>query len=144
MSLSQTHLRVVLGKNATAPKRQTPGSAGYDLALAENLIIHPGQTTIGKVEIKVEIPVGWVGLIWPRSSIDFKKHVTTGAGVIDSDYRGLVGVVLHNRGVDTRTFTVGERIAQLVIVPHYMAPVDVVDSLEETEREGGFGSTGTQ
>lgn len=142
MSLKQTPLRVVLGDGATTPTRGTEQSAGYDLYLSEELVIAPGETKIGKTNITVGIPDGYVGLIWPRSSVDFKQNVTTGAGVIDADYRGLVGVVLHNRGVEKQTFVKGTRVAQMVIVPCLMTQFTVVDNLSETEREGGFGSTG--
>lgn len=142
MSLNQTPLRVILGEGSKCPTRGTEQSAGYDLYLCEDLTISPGETKIGKTNITMAIPNGFVGLIWPRSSVDFKQHVTTGAGVIDADYRGLVGVVLHNRGTGVQAFEKGARIAQIVIVPCLMTQFETVDNLDETARDGGFGSTG--
>lgn len=96
--------------------------------------------------VHVAIPMGYVGLLFIRSSIAVKRHLTlsNACGVIDSDYRGAVGVPIVNMSALTDPWVFhNERIAQLVIVPCYMgAPVEV-ESLGTTERgEGGFGSTG--
>ena len=93
----------------------------------------------------MEIPEGYMGLIFARSGLASKRGLAPAnkVGVIDSDYRGECMVALHNHTDEERVVEGGERIAQLVIVPYLACDFTVVDSLDETVRgEGGFGSTG--
>lgn len=130
-----------------APSRATGGSAGYDLCIKHSVRLEPNKPKMCHTGVHVEIPRGYVGLVFVRSSIGTRYHVvlSNGTGVIDSDYRGEVMVPLLNIGSDSVVFASGNRVAQLVVVPALMADVECVDSdgLTETERGvGGFGSTG--
>ena len=129
------------------PARATDGSAGYDLCLKHSVRLEPNKSEMCHTGVHVEIPRGYVGLVFVRSSIGTRYHVvlSNGTGVIDSDYRGEVMVPLLNLGSDSVVFASGNRVAQLVVVPALMADVELVeaDGLTETERGfGGFGSTG--
>ena len=90
------------------------------------------------------IPKGYVGLVWDKSGYAAKKSMTTMAGVIDSGYRGEIGVVMKNLGEEEFAISKNMKIAQILIQPITRANLILVDSLEDTVRsEGGFGSTGT-
>lgn len=134
-------------ENTIIPTYGTEYAAGADLyaCMDEAVSINPGETHFVKTGIAMEIPVGYVGLIYARSGLACKKGLAPAnkVGVIDSDYRGEIMVALHNHSKDTVTVENGERIAQLVIAPYVTAAFNVVDELEDTARgEGGFGSTG--
>eukprot|EP00594_Rhizosolenia_setigera_P005531 CAMPEP_0178950210 /NCGR_PEP_ID=MMETSP0789-20121207/6516_1 /TAXON_ID=3005 /ORGANISM="Rhizosolenia setigera, Strain CCMP 1694" /LENGTH=169 /DNA_ID=CAMNT_0020630891 /DNA_START=86 /DNA_END=595 /DNA_ORIENTATION=- len=139
-------LRVqLLSKNARMPSRGSPQSAGFDLSSSENTIIKSGCRGIVKTDLKIACPDGTYARIAPRSGLAVKKFIDVGAGVVDADYRGPVGVVLFNFGEEDFEVSVGDRIAQLILEKVSMAEAEEVDSLEETERgEGGFGSTGVK
>jgi dUTP pyrophosphatase len=90
------------------------------------------------------IPSEYYGRIAPRSSLAWKNHIDVGAGVIDEDYRGPIGVVLFNHSSEEFKITQGDRIAQLIITKIITPDVIVVEDLDDTVRGiGGFGSTGT-
>lgn len=134
-------------ENTIIPTYGTEYAAGADLyaCMDEAVSINPGETHFVKTGIAMEIPVGYVGLIYARSGLACKKGLAPAnkVGVIDSDYRGEIMVALHNHSKDTVTVENGERIAQLVITPYITVAFNVVDELEDTTRgEGGFGSTG--
>ena len=138
-----------LNENATVPTYGTEFSAGADLyALVDGSItIEPGETKMIGTGLAFAIPEGLVGLVFARSGLATKKGLAPAnkVGVIDSDYRGEVRVVLHNHGSVAQTIENGERIAQIAFVPYYAADFSVVDELSTTLRgEGGFGSTGTK
>lgn len=119
------------------------GDAGWDLVAMETVSISHGYAKKIPINIKVEIPEGWVGLIMDRSSMAADNWAVTG-GVIDSSYRGQIQVVMNNLSENSvRQIVAGNRIAQMVIVPFYADHMRVVDDLNITERnEDGFGSTG--
>jgi dUTP pyrophosphatase len=120
---------------ARMPRRADPGAAGYDLYACGD---QTGRL-IG-TGVALEIPPGWVGLVRDRSGIALAGRGYTVAGVIDSSYRGEVKIVF-DREVQV---TDGERVAQLVVVPHFGGLVREVPALSATARgEAGFGSTGT-
>ena len=135
-------------EDALLPTRGTPGSAGHDLYNVEEVTIAAGHRKVIKIGIKVAIPQGCYGRIAPRSGLAVKHGFQTMAGVIDSDYRGEVGVVGHNGGSEEITFPKHTRIAQLIL--ERIDTQDIVqcakgelDRLWGTERgNGGFGSTG--
>ena len=136
-----------LNENAILPKYGTPYSAGADLSLlvGESVTIAPHTTVLCHTGLAMEIPEGYMGLIFARSGLASKRGLAPAnkVGVIDSDYRGECMVALHNHTDEERTVEGGERIAQLVIVPYLACDFTVVDTLEDTVRgEGGFGSTG--
>lgn len=131
----------------------TPGSAGFDLFSAVDIEVPPscsrpdGCVDIGRAlvptGIVIEVPPASVGRIGSRSGLSVKSNIETGAGWIDSDYRGEVQVELKNFSSVPCRIGVGDRIAQLVLLPLLPAEIQQVTNLEETSRgSGGFGSTG--
>ena len=138
-----------LDERAVIPTYGTEYSAGADLyaILDGDLTIKPNQTEFIKTGLAMEIPYGYVGLIYARSGLACKKGLAPAnkVGVIDTDYRGEIMVALHNHSDNEITITDKERIAQLVIAPYLKADFNQVDSLEDTVRgAGGFGSSGTK
>ena len=96
-----------------------------------------------KTDIAIAVPSGTYGRVAPRSGLALKNGIDTGAGVIDEDYRGNVGVILFNHTDTDFTVAAGDRIAQLILEAIQTPAVEVVDELEDTARgAGGFGSTG--
>jgi len=123
-----------LKAGARPPRRAEPGAGGYDLYACG----HQAGRLIG-TGVQVEIPPGWVGLVRDRSGVALAGRGYTVAGVIDSSYRGEV-MILFDREVAVED---GERIAQLVVVPHFTGEVSEVEALSPTARgAAGFGSTG--
>eukprot|EP00529_Nitzschia_sp_RCC80_P035723 CAMPEP_0113493096 /NCGR_PEP_ID=MMETSP0014_2-20120614/28416_1 /TAXON_ID=2857 /ORGANISM="Nitzschia sp." /LENGTH=186 /DNA_ID=CAMNT_0000386949 /DNA_START=1194 /DNA_END=1754 /DNA_ORIENTATION=- /assembly_acc=CAM_ASM_000159 len=134
-----------LSPNATLPVRGSEYAAGYDLSASQPTTIAPGGRGIVKTDLAISCPAGTYGRVAPRSGLTVKKGVHVGAGVIDADYRGPVGVVLFNLGTEPLVIEQGDRIAQLILEKIVMAPVVDIgeEELEETVRgAGGFGSTG--
>lgn len=121
------------------------GDAGYDLYSIGEYTVFPQQRILVETGLHVEIPDNYVGLVKDRSSVA-SAGLHTMAGVIDSSYRGELKILLLNVGQNDYTIQVGQKIAQLVVVPVYVEMVEIVDSLDvlsDTERgSGGFGSTG--
>jgi dUTP pyrophosphatase len=132
-----------LSKNATLPVRSTKNAAGYDIAAAHSVTIPKKGRMLVKTDLAIALPEGYYGRIAPRSGLALKHGIDVGAGVIDPDYRGPLGVVLFNHGDTDFEVKQGDRIAQLIIESIATPKVIEVDSLNETERKsGGFGSTG--
>merc|ERR1719402_1937345 len=133
-----------LTDNATAPTRGSVHAAGYDLYSAYSATIPGRGKACVMTDIQIQLPEGCYGRVAPRSGLAAKKHVDVGAGVIDEDYRGNVGVVLFNHAEEPLKINKGDRIAQLICERIYYPELEEVKSLTETERgAGGFGSTGT-
>ena len=138
-----------LDERAIVPTYGTDYSAGADLyAVIDGKVeIAPHQTVMLNTGIALEIPEGYCGLIFARSSLGTKRGLAPAnkVGVIDADYRGEVRVCLHNHSEVTATVEHGERVAQLAIVPFLKAEFELSDELSDTVRgAGGFGSTGTK
>lgn len=136
-----------LNENAIIPTYGSTYAAGADLyaCLEEPCFISPNETAFIKTGLAIEIPIGYVGLIYARSGLACKVGLAPAnkVGVIDSDYRGELIVALHNHSKKTACIESGERIAQLVITPYLTASFLEVEELENTNRgTGGFGSTG--
>ena len=136
-----------LRANAQLPTYGSAGAAGADLyaCLEEAVTIAPGETVFVPTGLAMEIPAGYVGLIYARSGMACKRGLAPAnkVGVIDSDYRGEFIVALHNHGSRPQTVDCGERIAQLVITPVLMPGFAEVAELSDTSRgSSGFGSTG--
>jgi len=133
-----------LSDQATLPERATSGSAGYDLFSAEDCTIHAGMRKIVKTDLSIAIPPNHYGRIAPRSGLSWKKSIDIGAGVIDFDYRGPVGMLLVNNSTNDFEVKKGERVAQLLLERVSVPDVVEVDDLDDTARgQKGFGSTGT-
>lgn len=134
-----------LDEKAVIPKRGSASAAGYDIYSIEEVSLPPGETKLIKTGLSMEIPENYFGGVFARSGLAVKEGIRPAncVAVIDSDYRGELMVPLHNDSKEERTITVGERIAQLVILPFLPVEFEEADSLSETDRgNGGFGSTG--
>ena len=139
-----------IGQEIPFPTYATEGSAGIDLraCLQESITLHPGETTLipTGLSIYIEDP-SLAAMILPRSGLGHKHGIVLGnlVGLIDSDYQGELMVSCWNRGQDTFNIEVGDRIAQLIVVPVVQADFQIVSEFEASARgEGGFGSTGKQ
>lgn len=127
---------------AYLPCRAHPTDAGADLKSTENLLIGPGEQKLVDTGVAVKIPEGYAGFVFNRSS-QGKNGITIphSVGVIDSDYRGNIKVILKNLGELPYVISIGDRVAQLVIMPVLLC--GFVDAWNDTERgTAGFGSTG--
>lgn len=138
-----------LDAKACLPTYGSEYAAGADLyaRTEEPLRISPHSTAFVHTGLAMEIPAGFVGLIYARSGLACKKGLAPAnkVGVIDSDYRGEIIVALYNHSEAPITIEDGDRIAQIVITPYLAVRYQEVSELEETARgQGGFGSTGTR
>ena len=133
-----------LTPNAVIPTYSKEGDAGMDLVATKILSDTTFDITYG-IDLAMEIPNGFVGLVFPRSSIrKYDLILSNSVGVIDSGYRGEIQATFKKtNGLDSISYSVGDRIAQIMIIPHPPIEFKEVDELTNTERgEGGFGSTG--
>ena len=125
------------------PEYSSLGAAGADLYANEALTLGPGERAAVATGLRIEIPPGHAGLVWPRSGLAVRHGIDTLAGVIDSDYRGEVRVVLVNHGREAFQVEPGDRIAQLVVQKVERAAFVSARELAGTMRgESGFGSSG--
>lgn len=132
--------------HAIIPTKGSALAAGYDLYASENVIIPGNGQGLVSTDILVIVPEGTYGRVAPRSGLAVKHGISTGAGVIDADYRGEVKVVLFNHKDSDFIVARGDRIAQLVLEVIVNAEVTEISEAELTQTErgaGGFGSTGT-
>lgn len=131
------------GEGGSLPEYASAGAAGADLRASEAVEIGPGQRAAVPTAVRLQIPPGHVGLVWPRSGLAVRHGIDTLAGVIDSDYRGEVRVVLVNHGDEPFRVERGDRVAQLLVQAVERATFVAAASIDETDRgRGGFGSTG--
>ncbi|KAM7155606.1 deoxyuridine 5'-triphosphate nucleotidohydrolase, mitochondrial isoform 1-T1 [Molossus nigricans] len=134
---------VRLSEHATAPTKGSARAAGYDLYSAYDYTVPPMEKTLVKTDIQIALPSGCYGRVAPRSGLAAKHFIDVGAGVIDEDYRGNVGVVLFNFGKEKFEVKKGDRIAQLICERIFYPEIEEVQALDNTDRgSGGFGSTG--
>lgn len=149
---------VKLNNLAIVPSNQKTGDAGYDLYATQNLKIKPMMRALVSTGLAIEIPEGYYGRIAPRSGLAVKNGIDVLAGVVDSSYRGEVKVVLINLNFDLNVyqnpmtqiagsifdFTIkpGDRIAQIIIEKYHTVSWQQAETLSQSDREGGFGSTG--
>lgn len=131
----------------TVPAYGTEHAAGLDIYCSniEDIIIKPKEVNSIPTGLKVEIPHGYFGAIYPRSSTGVKRQLMLAntVGVIDSDYRGEIKIFFYNYGDKEQVIKNNDRLAQLIIQPYEKVVVEKVGSLSESDRgEGGFGSTG--
>ncbi len=135
-----------LNENAVIPSYAKDGDAGMDLVATSIISNTSTQITYG-IGLALEIPKGFVGLIFPRSSVRKTRLMLSNCvGVVDSGYRGELQATfnkINNDSVSENDYKVGDRIAQIMIIPHPSIEFEEADELSDTERgEGGFGSTG--
>ena len=135
-----------LNENATIPSYGSACAAGADLySCEEEITFLPGETKLVHTGVAMQIPNGYVGLIYARSGIATKRGLAPAnkVGVIDSDYRGEIMVALHNHSSESQKIDAKERIAQIVITPYLTVNYIEAEELDDTQRAaGGFGSTG--
>jgi dUTP pyrophosphatase len=137
----------LLRPGARPPARTRPGDAGYDLCAAEPFFLAPGERAVVPTGVAVAVPEGAAGLVVPRSGLAARHgiSVVNGPGLIDPGYRGEVKVVLVNLGQEPYDVEVGDRVAQLLLVPCLTPPVEAVAALPpgaDERGEAGFGSSG--
>ena len=141
--LTDPLLVTLLSEDGQAPQRLSEYAAGYDLFSAKDAIVPKQDRLLVPTDIAIAVPQGTYGRVAPRSGLALKHGIDVGAGVIDADYRGNVGIILFNTSTEA-DFVIkkGDRIAQLILERIITPPVKVVSSLTETIRgSGGFGST---
>jgi len=134
-----------LNQAASIPKAAHPGDAGFDIAASEAVDLLPGERALVPTGLAMAVPVGYAGLVVPRSGLAIRHgiSVVNGPGLYDSGYRGEMRVILINHGTEPIRIEVGDRIAQLVIVAIPVVSWEEVEELSESERGvSGFGSTG--
>lgn len=139
-------LRTVrLSHNASIPTRATAGSAGLDLYSAYDYEIPAAAATLCSTDIQLDIPDGCYGRIAPRSGLAYNHSLQIGAGVIDSDYRGNIKILIFNHGLEKFIVSKGDKIAQLILETILIPEVIECSSLKDTPRGNkGFGSSGLQ
>lgn len=147
MKLQIKPLSPKIGKEIPYPYYATAGAAALDLhaCIDEPVTIPAGGRVLIPTGLAVAIPEGYVGVVAVRSSMGIRRGVTlsNAIGVIDSDYRGPLGVGLLNTDPEPYTVRPGDRIAQLMVLPVLCPEIEVVEALPETARgQGGLGSTG--
>ena len=132
-----------MNADAKLPAYSHYDDAGFDLFTPENIIIKKGERIGVPTGIAMEIPEGYVGLIWDKSGLAIKNGMKTLGGVIDSTYRGEVLVGMINLSEGDYTFEKGHKVAQMIIQKKEFVDFEEVAELSDTVRgEGGFGSTG--
>ena len=136
-------LKVVVGPGGALPEYASTAAAGADLRASEEVELAPGARAAIATALRLEIPPGHVGLVWPRSGLAVRHGIDTLAGVIDSDYRGELKVVLVNHGDEPFRIARGDRVAQLLVQRVERVSFTTAAEVADTARGGsGFGSTG--
>lgn len=135
-------LKVKLDKGAIMPNRAHKADAGLDLFSPEDAVIRLKESVTIDTGVHVAIPEGYVGFVKSKSGLMVKNNILTD-GTVDSGYTGSIKIKLFNHAYNHYTVLKGQKIAQLVLLPIITPEIELVDSLDETERgNGGFGSTG--
>jgi dUTP pyrophosphatase len=137
----------LLHPDASVPQRSRPGDAGYDLRSVEAFRLAPGERRLVSTGIALAVPAGVAALVLPRSGLAIHDGITTlnAPGLIDPNYRGEVRVILHHAGHDPVDIAVGDRIAQLLLVPTWSPDLRTVEALPpagDDRGAAGFGSSG--
>ncbi len=131
-------------EDAIIPQYAHPGDAGLDVYSSVDLVISPGERAIVPIGIAMEIPEGYVALVWDKSGLAAKKGIHMMAGVGDCIYRGEYNLVMLNTSKESYEVKKGEKVAQILIQPIETVEIEEVEELNETVRgENRFGSTGT-
>ena len=131
--------------DAVPPARMRSGDAGYDLRATERVSIPQDGRRLVATGIAVALPEGVAGLVTPRSGLAIEHGIglLNAPGLIDPNYRGEIKVILHNTSERRYTVEIGDRVAQLLLVPYWAPELEVVEQLPATERgANGFGSSG--
>ena len=134
-----------INEKAIIPSYANEGDAGLDLYSVEKLVLAPGERGLIHTGIKIELPKNTEAQIRPRSGLALKNGISlvNSPGTIDEGYRGEIGVIVINHGLESFTVEEGMKIAQMVIKPVWRVEVEEVLSLSDSERgEKGYGSSG--
>lgn len=143
VNYEERYCHCLLQQGATLPLSSSAGAAGYDLYACAGVSMAPGERVVVSTGVHMEIPSGYFGKIEGRSGLAMLHGIITAGGIIDSDYRGEIRVILINTGGYNVCFNKGDRIAQLIIQPHWSGSLVESGKLSDTERGAkGFGSTG--
>lgn len=135
-------IKVMLDDGAYMPTRAHSVDAGLDLYATEDTVIFRDGSYTFDTGVHVAIPEGYVGFLKSKSGLNVKQGIQS-AGVIDCGYTGSIRVKLYNHGFEAVRIQKGQKISQLVILPVATPEIELVDSLEDTERgSNGFGSSG--
>lgn len=135
-------MKIVLDPGAYMPERAHAADAGIDLFSREDCTIQPHSAAIFDTGVHMEIPSGCVGMLKSKSGLNVKQDITS-EGVIDEGYTGSIVVKLYNHSDECRMIRMGQKISQLVILRCEHPDIEIVSSLEDTDRgNNGFGSTG--
>lgn len=135
-------MKIMLDKDAKMPTRAYPTDAGLDLYAMENQTILPGGSAVFDTGVHIELPPNTVGMIKSKSGLNVRWGLVS-EGVIDVGYTGSIKVKLYNHSRNRYEVKKGDKISQLVILPILTPQLELVNSLEDTERGGnGFGSSG--
>jgi dUTP pyrophosphatase len=141
--MSQFSRTIQYAGNTNAPRKGSAMAAGYDITSAESISIAPGERAAISTGLSLALPAGWYGKIEGRSGLAFKNGIYCFGGVIDADYRGEISVLLTNTDKEVFHVKKDDRIAQLIIQPHWCGVFDKREELSPTARNAsGFGSTG--
>lgn len=130
---------------AILPKRATDGASGYDVCACDSWIIQPGQTLLVDLGLSIQLPPWLTAMVCSRSGLARNNSifVLNAPGIIDPDYRGSLGAILHNGGSLPFSISAGGRVAQLVFVRHEIVDINEAEIVADTARgAGGYGSTG--
>jgi dUTP pyrophosphatase len=132
-----------LHEDAIVPNFAHDGDAGMDLYSTQTIVIHPGERVSVPTGIAIEMPLGFVSLIWDKSSLSHNQGLKTLGGVVDAGYRGEVFVGIINLGVADYTLKKGHKVAQFLVQKIERPIIEIVEELPDSHRgEGGFGSSG--
>lgn len=132
-----------LDPKAVIPAYAHPGDAGMDVFALERTVLAPGAKTAVRTGVAMEIPHGYVGLVWDKSGLAIKEGLKTLGGVIDAGYRGEVMIGLINLSTKEYVIEAGHKVAQILIQAVERPAIEEAASLTDTSRgTGGFGSTG--
>lgn len=135
-------MKIMLDKDAKMPTRAFPTDAGLDLYAMENQTILPGSSAVFDTGVHVELPPNTMGLIASKSGLNIRWGLLSD-GIIDCGYTGSIKVKLYNHSRYRYEVKKGDKISQLIILPILTPPLELVESLEDTERgDNGFGSSG--
>ena len=135
-------MKLVLDDGAFVPTRAHETDAGLDIYTPNDFTVPAKGSEVVDTGVHLEIPVGYVGFVKSKSGLMVKQDITTD-GTVDAGYTGSIKIKLFNHGYDDKHFFRGQKIAQIVVLPIITPELELVDTLEDTERgTGGFGSTG--
>ena len=132
-----------LNPEAIIPSYAHPGDAGLDLYSVEDLVLNPGERATIATGLAIELPEGYVSLIWDKSGLASKNGIKTMGGVIEHTYRGEYKIIMFNSSKEKFEIKKCQKIAQLLVQPIITVEIEEVSELNDTSRgTGGFGSTG--